>query len=110
MDGTVSRVFPEVVKRQTKCDVAWLCFFAGIKSLMSEMFAILEQVLQMTESLAADLRHNNTQAYALIAGTTKSALKQLVIGKQDWQWKRAREFCIIEALYTVFFQCLIVTS
>ncbi|XP_073245445.1 uncharacterized protein [Porites lutea] len=51
-----------------------------IKSLISEMFAILEQVLQMTESLAADLRHNNTQAYALIAGTTKSALKQLVIG------------------------------
>lgn len=44
------------------------------------MFAILEQVLQMTESLAADLRHNSTQAYALIAGTTKSALKQLVIG------------------------------
>ena len=50
---------------------------------MSEMFAILEQVLQTTESLAADLRHNSTQAYALIAGTTKSALKQLVIGKRD---------------------------
>ena len=45
------------------------------------MFAILEQVLQMTESLAADLRHNNTEAYALIAGTTKSALRQLAIGK-----------------------------
>lgn len=67
------------------------------------MFAILEQVLQMTESLAADLRHNSTQTYALIAGTTKSALKQLVIGKRDWQGERGREFRIIKALYKFFF-------
>lgn len=49
-----------------------------IKSLMSEMYSILENILQMSESLAAALPFNRSDSK--IVDVTKMALRQLAIG------------------------------
>jgi len=49
-----------------------------IRSLMNELHSILECILQMSESLATSLRHNNSPSKIIDA--TKMALRQLAIG------------------------------
>lgn len=59
-----------------------LIFLVGIKSLTSELYSILENILQMTESLAAGLRQNSDPSK--IVEVTKIALRHLAIG-EGWQ-------------------------
>ena len=61
-------------------------FLVGIRSLMNELHSILECILQMSESLAASLRHNNSPSKIIDA--TKMALRQLAIGEEELVCKR----------------------
>lgn len=67
-------------------------FLAGIRGLVSDLYSLMEYILQMAESLTAGLRHNSTTNQtgssghmhriepSKVADVTKMALRQLAIG------------------------------
>ena len=73
-------------RANTFIEVHSCCCFTGIKSLISELCKILENILQMTESVAAAFPYNRD--HSTIVDLTKMAQKQLAIGKN----KRCRSY------------------
>ena len=69
-----------------------LFFFAGIRGLVSDLYSLMEYILQMAESLTIGLRHDSTSNQTAnsghmqrikpskVADVTKVALRQLAIG------------------------------
>jgi len=67
-------------------------FLAGIGGLISDLYCLMEYILQMAESLTTGLRHNATTNQTAngghmhriepskVADVTKMALRQLAIG------------------------------
>lgn len=67
-------------------------FLAGIRGLVSDLYSLMEYILQMAESLTTDLQHNSTTNQTAnsgrmhriepskVAEVTKVALRQLAIG------------------------------
>ena len=80
-----------------------ICFVPGIRGLMSELYSILEYILQMTESLAAGLRQNSTQTLTVnpskITDATKVALRQLAIGEEGGQHTKGEEYSSFSYVY-----------
>ena len=68
-------------------------YFTGIKSLLSDLYSILEYILQISESLASGFRHDRTSNGTVNTGNgcrvdplkivkvTKMSLRQLSIGE-----------------------------
>ena len=68
-------------------------YFTGIKSLLSDLYSILEYILQISESLASGFHHDRTSNGTVNTGNgcrvdplkivkvTKMSLRQLSIGK-----------------------------
>ena len=66
--------------------------FAGIRSLVSDLYSVMEYILQMAESLTTGPRHDSTNTHSVnschmhridpskIADVTKMVLRQLAIG------------------------------